>query len=105
MKRVDENISNATYVRAKKRVEQLKKFYRALAIYIVVNIIISGFKIADYMEDGDTFYEALFNIDTYIVWIIWGIFIVLSALKTFKTNAFLGSDWEDRKIKEYMNEK
>ena len=100
-----DQIEEAKYLRAKKRIEQIKKFYKHVMIYLIVNLFISFFKVRDYMREGDTFMEALENLDVYIVWIIWGFFLLLQAVKTFNANMILGSDWEERKIKEYMNEK
>lgn len=100
-----EQIQDAKYIRARKRIDEIKKFYKHLMIYIVVNLFISFFKVRDYIEDGDTFLESLTRFDTYIVWVVWGFFVLLQAIRTFNANMFLGSDWEERKIKEYMNEK
>lgn len=83
----------------------LRKFYKHLVVYVVINIIISGIKIYDYMGDGYSFEEALFTLDTYITWLVWGAFVLLQAVRTFKSNVILGADWEERKIREYMNEK
>jgi hypothetical protein len=96
---------NQRYLRAKKRTDMLRKFYKHLMVYLVVNIIISGFKINHYMNQGDTFEEALFTLDTYLTWLIWGVFVLLQAIKTFKSNVILGADWEERKIREYMDGK
>ena len=98
-------IEEQKYMRAKKRIEEIRKFYKHLMVYVLVNFFISFFKVRDYMEDGDTFMEALSNFDVYIVWVIWGFFLLLNAIKTFNTSMILGSDWEERKIKEFMNEK
>ena len=95
---------NQRYLRAKKKMEMQRKFYKHLVVYLVVNIVISSVKIYDYMSEGDTFQEALFTLDTYLTWLIWGLFVLLQAVKTFKTDVFLGADWEERKIREYMNE-
>ena len=100
-----EQLEENKYLRAKKRIDQLKKFYKSVMIYVIVNFFISFFKVRNYMDNGDSFLEALSNFDTYIVWIIWGFFLLLQAVKTFKADAFLGKNWEERKIKEYMNER
>jgi hypothetical protein len=34
----------------------------------------------------------------------WGIGLVFQGFKAFVYNPFLGSDWEDRKIQEFMKE-
>ena len=91
------------YLRAKKRTEAIKKFYKHLLVYFFVNSIISFYKVRGYMRGGDSFEEAFFQLDTFIVWIIWGVFVLLQALRIFKTNMILGSDWEE-KNQEYMNE-
>jgi len=96
---------NQRYLRAKKKLEMIRKFYKHLIVYVVINLVISGFKIYDYMEDGDTFQEALFTFDTYITWLVWGAFVLLQAIKTFNSNVILGADWEEKKIRQYMNEK
>lgn len=99
-----EEVMNQRYQRAKKRTEQLRKFYKHLVTYVVINMFISGYKINENMGNGDTFEEAFFNLDTFIVWIVWGAFVALQAVKTFKPTIIMGSDWEERKIREYMNE-
>lgn len=96
---------NQRYLRAKKRIEMIRKFYKHLVIYIVINIVISGFKVYEYMDEGYTFDESLFILDTYIVWLVWGVFVLLQAIRTFKSNVVMGADWEEKKIREYMNKK
>lgn len=92
------------YVLAKKRVEKISKFYKHLATYIVVNIFLTAIFIVGDMNDGDTFKEAFLDYHNYKIWFFWGIGIVFQALNTFGLNMFFNKDWEQRKIKEYMNE-
>lgn len=92
------------YLRAKKRMDELRKFYKHVAIYVLVNIFISGFKIREYLGDGYTWEETLSKLDVYVVWIVWGAFVILQAIRTYNTKMILGSEWEERKIREYMNE-
>ena len=101
---IDNNQTDQNYVRARKKVELIRKFYKHLVIYVLVNIAISAVKVVDYMSDGFTFEEAFFQLDVFIVWIIWGVFVILQAIKTFKAGTILGADWEERKIQEIMNE-
>lgn len=95
---------NQKYLRAKKRTDMIRKFYKHLAVYVIVNTIISFYKVRDYMRDGDSFEEAFLQLDTFIVWLVWGVFVILQAVRTFKSNVILGADWEEKKIREYMNE-
>ncbi len=92
------------YLRAKKRTEELRKFYKHVIIYVVVNLAISIFKLRVYMRDGESFEEVMGRLDMYIVWIIWGVFLLLQAIKTYRSNVILGSDWEEKKIRQFMNE-
>ncbi len=105
MEKIDNNNEEKRYLRAKKRIEELKKFYKHLAVYIIVNTFISTRKIMRNMENGETFEEAFFDSSTFIVWFFWGIGIVLQAFKIFGFNFFMGKNWEEQKIKELMNEK
>lgn len=93
-----------SYMRAKNRVIAIKKFYQHLVVYIAINCLISLLKINDYIDDEESLADTLSRFDIYIVWIIWGFFVLLQAIRTFKPTVFMGSDWEERKIQEYMNE-
>ncbi|MDA2238030.1 MULTISPECIES: 2TM domain-containing protein [unclassified Bacillus cereus group] len=79
------------YLRAKKRVENLKAFYIHLALYILVNLMLFFINISS---------------DSSELWFLyplagWGIGIVIHGLTTFPFGIF-GKEWEERKIKEYM---
>jgi surface polysaccharide O-acyltransferase-like enzyme len=92
------------YILAKKRVEKLSKFYRHLAVYILVNIFLTAVFIVGDINDGDTFKEAVFNYHNYKVWFFWGLGIMYQALNVLGVNLIFNKSWEERKIKEYMNQ-
>lgn len=92
------------YLYAKQRVEKIGKYYKHLAIYIAVNIFLSAIFIMGDINDGDTFKEALFNYHNYKIWIYWGIGILFQTLKTFGLPLFFNKRWEDKKIKQYLEE-
>lgn len=103
---IDNNHMNQKYVRAKKRVEEIKKYYTHLAVYIIINTIISITKVVHDVEDGRELAEAIFRFDTFSLWVWWGIGMAFHTYKVFGANLlFMDKDWEERKIKEYMNEK
>jgi hypothetical protein len=82
-------------LRAKERVEELKKFYSHLTTYILV---ISGLAVLNYWVN-----------EFHYMWFLWaafgwGIGMVSHALKTFRLNPFFGRNWEERKIKQFMEE-
>ncbi|RDW19747.1 2TM domain-containing protein [Oceanobacillus chungangensis] len=79
------------YLRAKKRVQNLKGFYQHLLSYILVNIMLF---IINMVTDASHW------------WFIyplmgWGIGLIAHALSVY-SDGFMGADWEERKIKEYM---
>ena len=87
--------SDAKYLRAKERVTEVKEFYSKLIRSILVIALLAGI---NYYTNEWRF-----------MWFLWaafgiGISLVFKAIKIFGANAFLGRDWEDRKIKEFMNE-
>jgi len=92
------------YLRAQKRVENIKGFYVHLLVYICVNLFISIKKISRNLDNGETFNEAFFDFGTFIVWIIWGIGLALNAYHVFVKDGILLSRWEERKIREYMEQ-
>ena len=89
---------------AKKRVEELKGFYVHLIVYLMANTFISVGKITRNMYNGESFSEAFWDMGTFLVWIFWGIGLAYHAMQTFQYNPFFGKGWEERKIKEFMNE-
>lgn len=88
----EEFINEKRYVRAQERVEKLKGFYVHFAIYLIfVPIFI-------YLNLRSTdFPWALFPIGG------WGLGVIGHAMDTFQYNPLLGKDWEERKIREFMD--
>ena len=86
-------MSDERYDKAKKRVEELKKFYSNLVTYIVVNIVLVIINLVT--SPGSLWF--------YWVTIFWGIAILLHASRVFIFKGkFLGEEWEQKKIKEIM---
>lgn len=96
---------NSKYIRAQKRVEEIKKFYKHLSVYLVINLIFIGRRIYKDIEYGDTVLEAFMEIDNYRFFFWWGVILVFHGVKVFGFPNLFNKDWEDRKIKEYMNNK
>jgi len=101
---MEENFNNEErYRRAKKRVKDIKGFYWHLFWYLVVNIFLTfGSSIKLFVTDG-TFNIDHFNFGTFSVWFFWGIGLVSHWLHVFGANIIFSKDWENRKIKEYMD--
>ncbi|MGB5461706.1 MAG: 2TM domain-containing protein [Eudoraea sp.] len=91
-----ENFNKETkYLRAKERVEKLKKFYGNLLSYVLVIALLAGINYWTNEWRYMWFLWAAFG---------WGIGIVFQAIQIFKINPFFGRDWEERKIKEIMRD-
>jgi hypothetical protein len=92
----DGNPSDERYYLAYKRVKRIKGFYIHLLVYVLVNLFILGRK---YYDDGSVnFYDW----DTFSTPIFWGIGIIAHASSVFGKDLFFSDNWEERKIKEYM---
>jgi len=93
------------FILAKKRVQKIKKFYKHLAIYGIVNTFLSVLFIVSDIDGGDTFSEAFFQYKNIAIWIYWGFGILYQALTIFGNGLFFSKDWEQRKIDEYSKGK
>jgi hypothetical protein len=79
------------YLRAKKRVQNLKAFYIHLTVYVLVNVMLFVINLSS---------------DTENWWFLyplggWGIGLAVHGVSTFAYGSF-GAEWEAKKIKEYM---
>lgn len=83
------------YQAAQERVNELRGFYSHLTTYILVNL---GLLALNYYSNQFAYPWALFPL------LGWGIGITSHALKTYRINIFLGKDWEERKLQQFMEE-
>jgi hypothetical protein len=87
------NEKDSSYYKAQKKVEEIKGFYGNLFSYIVV---ITGLAILNMLTSPEHWwflYPALG----------WGIGVALHGMAVFNYMPFLGSDWEERKLKELID--
>lgn len=99
---------NSPYLRAKKRVNRIKKFYSHAVVYVVVNIAIIFVKLHFY----DYFSDTIPGMDWYEVnwlgWeiistpIIWGLFLLVHGVRVLLTP--FSEKWEERQIQKYMQQ-
>ncbi|MDT0607103.1 2TM domain-containing protein [Croceitalea rosinachiae] len=87
-----DTINEYKYNRAKKRVKCIKGFYGNLIAYLIV---ISVLAYINYRT-------------TSFLWVLfpavgWGFGLIANGLHAFGYNPIFGKDWEERKIKELMN--
>ena len=93
MKIQESYIEDKRYLRAKEKVEKIKGFYTNLTSYLIVipiliyvNFNSGGFPWAIFPALG------------------WGFGLLGHGMEAFGYNPFMGKNWEDRKIKEFMDE-
>ncbi|MFL9844295.1 histidine kinase [Flavobacterium rhizosphaerae] len=86
------NESENAYLRAQKKVEDIKGFYGNLFSYILINTGLAIFNAIVSPQYWWFLYSA----------VGWGIGVVIHGLTVFNFMPFLGSDWEDRKIRELI---
>ncbi len=83
------------YERARERVDELKKFYNNLISYVLV---IGFLSVINYYQN-----------EWHYPWFLWpafgwGIGLAFHAVKAYRINPMFNKDWEDRKIRKYMEE-
>lgn len=82
------------YQRARKQVEEIKGFYSHLSSYIVVMGVLIFINLR-YTPQYLWFLWTMFG---------WGIGLFFHAVKVFQWSPFFNSEWEARKIKQFMEE-
>lgn len=92
---MNSNLKENRYLRAKERVAEIKKFYTSLFFYVV---IISFLAALNYYTNAWRY--------AWFLWAAfgWGVGLLFHAAKVFRWAPFMGKDWEERKIKELMDE-
>ncbi|MES2810911.1 MAG: 2TM domain-containing protein [Bacteroidota bacterium] len=82
------------YERAKKHVENIKGFYGNFISYVLV-ILFLAFINLRYTPEHIWFYWPMLG---------WGVGVLFHGIKVFNWFPFLSKDWEQKKIKQYMEE-
>jgi hypothetical protein len=94
--------------KARKRVEALKGFYKHLLVYSIVNIalFIVRAQVLGFFQNQspDKNFIEWVDWNILIVPIFWGIGLLFHASKVFQYKFPFIKDWEDRKLKKFINE-
>ncbi|MBV2195536.1 MAG: 2TM domain-containing protein [Flavobacterium sp.] len=85
------------YQEALKRVKKIKGFYTHAIVYVFVNIMIVFLNVKN-LDPGETY----FQFKNFMTAFFWGIGLVAHGLSVFVPNWIMGQNWEERKIKEFM---
>ena len=92
---MENDFKNSKYLKAKKRVAEIRKFYSSLLLYSLFIAFLAGLNYYVNEFRNPWFLWAAFG---------WGIGIFFQAIKAFQWSPFLGKDWEERKIKQLMDD-
>ena len=85
------------YQEALKRVKKIKGFYTHAIVYVIINIMIVIINIQD-LKDGESYFQA----HNFFTAFFWGIGLLAHGVSVFLPDIILGKQWEERKIKEFM---
>ena len=85
------------YQEALKRVKKIKGFYTHAIVYVFVNIMIVFLNVKN-LDPG----ESYFQFKNFMTACFWGIGLLAHGLSVFVPNWIMGQNWEERKIKEFM---
>ncbi|RPD92993.1 histidine kinase [Aureibaculum marinum] len=92
MKTQEDYLEDKRYLKAKEKVEKIKGFYANLISYLIIIPFLA------YLNYKTTSFP----------WIMfpvvgWGFGLIMHGMEAYGYNPLLGKDWEERKIKEFMN--
>ncbi len=92
---METNNNDTRYYKARKRVKEIKKFYSSLMMYVIFISFLAAINYYTNQWKYMWFLWAAFG---------WGIGIFFHAIKVFSWNPIFGKDWEERKLKQFMEE-
>jgi len=83
-------IKEDRYLKAKKKVEAYKGFYWHLAVYVIVNSFITVNRlISNVFEGGQSYVDAFLSLETFFIWVPWGIGVLIHGIFVFDGFKFL----------------
>jgi hypothetical protein len=91
--RTIETEQSSKYIRAVERVEEIKGFYSSIIAYCIVIPFLIYINLK-FVPQFHWFWFPLMG---------WGIGLIFQGFKAFAYNPFLGKNWEERKIRELMD--
>lgn len=94
------------YMRARKKVANLKGFYVHLAWYVVICVLLVGSRLYYLITQGTAPSNADFqnwlNWNIFLVPLIWGAAVAIHAVTVFRPTWKPLARWEERKTREFL---
>ena len=94
-----ENLDEIRYQEALKKVNKIKGFYTHLIVYIVINAMIVIVNIQN-LKPGENYFQW----HNFFTLGFWGIGLLSHAASVFLPSVLLGKEWEEKKIKQLMEQ-
>ena len=94
MRTTHHSSTDSAYVRARKRLDSLKDFYGSLIAYVIIIPLLAFINFRTYSNVQWFWFPA----------IGWGIGLSFQAFEVFGKNKYFGKSWEEKKLKEFMQE-
>jgi hypothetical protein len=101
---MDSQFDSEKYKKVKKRIHEIKQFYKHFSAYLIINLFFIGRRIYKDIDRGDSVIEAFTDLSNYNFFFWWGVFLIFHAAKVFGFPNLFNKNWEERKIKEFMKE-
>ena len=92
--KTSEDFENNSYVRAVERVQKMKEFYQNIITYLIM-VPVFIFINLRFVPQFHWFWFPMIG---------WGIGVIFHGLEVYNYSFFLGKNWEEKKIKEMMDD-
>jgi len=99
---MEQDTVSEKYASAKKRVYEIKKFYKHVIFYLMINFFFIGRRIYKDITNGESLIDAFTDIENYDFFFWWAIILIIHAVKVFGFPNVFNKNWEALKIKEFM---
>ena len=100
---MERELDSEKYKKVKKRIHEIKQFYKHFSIYLIINLFFIIRRIYLDIKYGDSIIEALTDINNYSFFFWWGVGLIIHGILVFGPTKIFSKDWEKRKIEELMN--
>jgi hypothetical protein len=102
--------TSSAYTRAKEKVQKIKRFYKHLTAYIIINsaFVILGLRGIDVLSAASADLDPKFM--EWLFWnvlgvpFLWGIGLLIHAVWLFGPGFGWFENWEKRQLRKYLNE-
>ncbi|WP_181938142.1 MULTISPECIES: 2TM domain-containing protein [unclassified Arenibacter] len=97
------------YIKAKKRVDNLKNYYAHIVMYLIANALLFVFKgrISNFFTDNGVEDQGFLNWmgwNMILIPVIWGAILLVAGVYLLKLKPGFFNKWEEGQMRKYMDE-